>query len=200
MLMLDGLIKIKLKLPNTNECIPRIDYSYYNVEGIDKHIEETKDKFRKRIFISNGDVHSGQCVNFSFDPIMINVIEKFKDCAFYYTSPTSRDHHLFFRAPHLQNLFSTQEIIGINVCDLNENSYLSTKCDVIIGRASGPQAFAGVYDNFMDENKIIYSITSNKYEGIWFTEGKHQYEWTDAGNQEGLEDRIKNKIIGFCEN
>jgi hypothetical protein len=198
---------IKLKLPTTNECIPRIDYSYYHIEDIDKHIEETKDKFRKRIFISNGDVFSQQSPNFSFDPIMIDVVEKFKDCAFYFTNPTE--------LPSNQNTFKTQEIIDNNACDLNENSYLSTKCDIIIGRASGPHAFAGVYDNFMDENKIIYSITKSKSEGIWFTEGNHQYEWTDPGlgwsrqnhittwdsnrTRIDLEDRIKTKIIELCE-
>ena len=124
---------------------------------------------------------------------MIDAVNRFKDCAFYFTAPLTSELY------KIENTFYTRDIINYDGCDLNENSYLSTKCDIIIGRASGPHAFAGVYDNFMDENKIIYSITRNKYEGIWFSEGNHQYEWTDTDDLIDLEDRIKTKIIELCE-
>lgn len=187
---------INLKLPTTNECIPRINYSYYHIEGIDKHIKETKDKFRKRIFISNGITLSGQALNFNFDPIIYDVASLYPDCAFYMTSEVPYSQEL------LPNVYNTRNIIGYDGCDLNENSYISTKCDYIVGRASGPFAFAHVQENYMDKNKTICAISNSKFEGFWYDGGEVQYDWINTlGWTENITTMsiVRDKLIEFCE-
>jgi len=187
---------IKLELPSTNECIPRIDYSHYHIKEIDKHIEETKDKFRKRIFISNGITLSGQSLNFNFDQIIYDVAPLYPDCAFYMTSEVPYSQEL------LPNVYNTRNIIGYDGCDLNENSYLSTKCDYIVGRASGPFAFSLVQENYMDKNKTICVISNNKFEGFWYDGGEVQYDWINtSGWTENITTMsiVKDKLIEFCE-
>ena len=52
------------------------------------------------------------------------------------------------------NVLHTSDIIMTSGCDLNEISYLSTKCDIIVGRASGPYCFTHVKENMLNTNKI----------------------------------------------
>jgi hypothetical protein len=56
-------------------------------------------------------------------------------------------------------LFASEIIKKENGSDLNEISYLSTKCNVIIGRASGPFTFAINRQNIEDPNKILLSFS-----------------------------------------
>ena len=53
-----------------------------------------------------------------------------------------------------------------NTCDLNEISYLSTCCDVIIGKNSGPFVFCETKDNLMDERKKIVSFSKGPKESM----------------------------------
>ena len=46
--------------------------------------------------------------------------------------------------------------------DLNEISYLSRSCDVIVGRCSGPQMFAQVLPNWMDSRKTLLCFTHHR--------------------------------------
>jgi len=152
-----------------NDLLPKINYEKYpNCSLIDYHIKETEGKYRKRVFISNGPVLSNQAINFDFDPIIKSAWEKNTDCAFYLTDTTN------LISP---NIYKTRDLIGKDGCDLNENSYLSKFCDVLIGRGSGPFAFAGCYDNFMDESKELCIFANDIGEGAWHSKGKCVYNW-----------------------
>jgi hypothetical protein len=58
----------------------------------------------------------------------------------------------------LDNVVFTNDIIKSNECDLNEISYLSTFCDIIVGRNSGPFCFASTKNNLKDPNKTFYAF------------------------------------------
>ena len=54
------------------------------------------------------------------------------------------------------NLFYTPSIFGDHPCDIIHNAYLSTYCDIIVGRANGPFMFGAMHNkNVLDEKKII---------------------------------------------
>ena len=186
-------LQIKLSEFTEENNIPIIDYTKYHISNIDEHISKTD--YRKRFFISNGITLSGQSLNFNFDQIIYYVASIYPDCAFYMTSD-------FSFPTDLPNVYNTRNIIGYDGCDLNENSYLSTKCDYIVGRASGPFAFAHVKENYMDENKTICAISNNKLEGFWYDGGKVQYDWINtSGWTENIQTMsiVKDKLIEFCE-
>ena len=60
-----------------------------------------------------------------------------------------------------------------------EISYISTFCDVIIGRASGPHCFTHTKENLLNTKKTFISICNNKNEGIWFDESEAKQVWTN---------------------
>jgi hypothetical protein len=49
--------------------------------------------------------------------------------------------------------------------NLNELSFLSTKCDIVVGRGSGPYIFFQTKDNLFNRHKSIISFTDNKNTG-----------------------------------
>ena len=171
---------------NPHDLLPKIDYDHYDhCSFIDDHIKNTDGKYRKRIFVSNGPVLSGQAINFDFDPIIGKVVEENPDCVFYLTDNTSLE------AP---NIYSTRELINKNGCDLNENSYLSTFCDVLVGRASGPFAFSCCHNNFMDESKTFCIFSNGIDEGAWFIGGKCNYDWCKSEDIAQVENIIRTSI------
>jgi hypothetical protein len=68
-----------------------------------------------------------------------------------------------------KNIKFTSDIIGeVADGDLLEISYLSSHCNIIIGKNSGPYVFCETYDNYMDTNKSFISFNSKHpdYEDI----------------------------------
>jgi hypothetical protein len=59
------------------------------------------------------------------------------------------------------NIKFTDDIIGpVDGGDLQEISYLSRYCSVIIGKNSGPYVFCETYDNYMDEEISFVSFNT----------------------------------------
>lgn len=127
--------------------IPRINYTYYDRNNIHKFLKEHPEE---RVLISNGPVQSNQAFNFDFEPAIYDLASKYTDRLFITTVKLPEEK---------SNLFYTGDIIGTNDFDLNEISYLSKFCGVIIGRNSGPHVFAQVADNCMDARKKFISFT-----------------------------------------
>ena len=75
--------------------------------------------------------------------------------------------------------------------DLNEISYLSTFCDVIIGKESGPFAFCTIKDNLMNENKTFINFC-DRNDWVWFPYGNCKYKWSN--NYNSMYDIIKKNI------
>ena len=120
---------------------PWIDYSKFEINGINKFIENNN---KKLIFVSNGSVKSGQVSKkFSFTPIIIKLASNHNDYIFLLSN---KDKEII----KLHNVIYTKDIIKKNSNDLNENGYLSTFCDTIMGSASGSYSFAINKSNFFD--------------------------------------------------
>jgi hypothetical protein len=123
---------------------PSIDYSKFEI----KHAKEWLTSHPgKKIFISNGYALSGQSHNFPITPLVITLAKKHTDKIFILSNQEEN--------ANLPNVFQSSHIIQKNGCDLNENAFLSERCDTIIGRASGAFAFAETQNNFQRNCKIL---------------------------------------------
>jgi hypothetical protein len=67
------------------------------------------------------------------------------------------------------NIAFTEDIIkNTEGIDLQEISYLSRHCDIIVGKNSGPYVFCETYENYMDNSKafISFNIINPSVDGI----------------------------------
>lgn len=150
---------IQNNLKQKMDYLPKIDYSCY--ENIDKITHFFSDK-NKNVFISNQEVRSGQVQNFSFDTSVKLLCEKFKDVNFFVTGKTQN-----LVNSSIKNLYFTSDIINATNGDLNENSFVSTFCNLIIGRSSGPYCFTQTSENYLDPNKTFLCFDDTLTNGFW---------------------------------
>ena len=147
------------------EYIPSIDYSYYDVEGVNNFVDGVQ-KDRRAVLIDNGKVQSKQAENFDFTPVIIKLSEIFPEIIFVIT------HKIDTKLPHV---VTTDSITRVKNFDLNEISYLSQFCDTLIGRCSGPHTFSQTLDNWLDKNKVLLSFTYSPYGGSFVLDNKHLF-------------------------
>lgn len=140
-----------LKLKDLNEYIPFVDYSKINCEKIKTFVEEYTSP---KILICNGPALSGQTTyNSDMAEIIIPLAEENKNRIYICTNKFETE---------LDNIKFTDDIFELNRCDLNEISYLSKFCNLIIGRNSGPFCFTTTKENVNDESKIFLAFGSRE--------------------------------------
>jgi hypothetical protein len=176
--------KLGLSIPKDEDLIPYIDYN--NLKNIDevKNKLSNYDGFLRKILISNNNVQSGQSLNFDFDPIINTLSDMYPNYLFLITNPTSIKK---------ENVIHIKDITG-NEFDLLYISFISTKCDIIIGRASGPFCYCHVKENLLDKNKTFISLTHNEIEGVWFKESDAKQIWTNNYDNNHIVNLINNEI------
>jgi hypothetical protein len=176
--------KLNLPTPSDEDLLPYIIYDNL------KHIDSVKNKFSnydnflRKILISNNSVQSAQSINFDFDPIINVLSDMYPNHLFLITNPTSIKK---------DNVIQVSDITGTDF-DLLYISYISTKCDIIVGRASGPFCYCHVRENLMDQNKTFISITHNDIEGIWFRESIAKQVWTNNYDNNEIVNIINGEI------
>ena len=155
--------------------IPEYDYSPFNTEHIDNFINSKQNKLK--VLISNGECLSGQADNFDMSPAINKLCLEYPDVIFL---ATNESHTLEHGYP---NLYYTSDIINIQFGDLVENSYLSTHCDIIVGRASGAFCFACTKANWISDKPVI-CFSHRKEEGMWAENSTGI--WTNFQNSDNL--------------
>jgi len=181
--------KLNLPIPKDEDLIPYVDYD--NLKDIDgvKNMLSNYDNFFKKILISNNKVQSGQSLNFDFDPIIDILSDRYPTHLFLITNPTTIKKN---------NVIYIKEITG-NKFDLLYISFISTKCDIIIGRASGPFCYCHVKENLMNQKKTFISISNNEIEGVWFKESAAKQIWTDNYDNNNIVNIINDEIIVWSQ-
>jgi len=170
---------------NIEYYIPTIDYFKFYIGKIDEFIESNKNSFK--VLISNGEVYSAQINKFSFDKIIESLSKEFPNVIFIITAPVSN---------YRDNILLVDDIIGKKK-NLNEISYLSTFCNIIVGRSSGPYAFCQVKENFYNENMtFINFIKDEKQEWYIGTINEHiiSKEFSETNVFEAIKNNINQKI------
>tara|TARA_Y100001938_G_C8098038_1_gene439474 strand:- start:3726 stop:4664 length:939 start_codon:yes stop_codon:yes gene_type:complete len=178
---------------NVVDIFPSIDYNKINTHNIDTHFVGTD---RRHVLICNGDTLSGQCPNFDFNPIIDRLAENHRSIDFVLTNHS--DNRV-----ERENVFYSEDIIGdVGHSDLNEISYLSTFCGLMVGRISGPHTFSFVRENYINENKTNIAICEDykesDYDAKIYPECKMKTLWSkyESDSQvEGLIETAMNELF-----
>lgn len=171
---------------------PAINWNHFNKRNIGDFVNKTQN-FKKKILISNGDVLSGQSHACNLSGVINKLAKEYPNYLFIYTSRKGVNSR--------NNVVYTGDITKMQNCDLNEISYLSKFCNIIVGRSSGPYSFAMTRDNLFDENKVMLSFSSiGRDDGnYWLHSMQNKIKYKAKILNFGLrkEYDIKNKIVSF---
>lgn len=128
------------------DYIPQIIFKYFEISGVDKFLKEHGRE--NNVLICNGNSQSNQSINFSFEPVIIRLVNDLPQYKFIITEPINYS---------ADNLFYTGDITKTSDgFDLPEISYLSLNCNPIIGRPSGPCVFCQTIENmYLSRNKVF---------------------------------------------
>jgi hypothetical protein len=177
---------VNIHLKDIYEYFPSINYSHYNISSVDKFLENN---LQKKILFCNGPALSGQCdeCNGDMESTIFKMSNKYKNICFITT------HKLNIVG---ENIKYTGDIIDNEGQDLNEISYLSKYCDLIIGKSSGPFSFTNTKENLFSENKTFLCYGKKPIDSIPYgLEVECQYIYEEFSTLENLE----NTIIGLIE-
>ena len=134
--------------PSKEQYLPRIQYSLLDTKRIDETLSD-----RRKVLICNNVPQSNQSFASDMREHILPFAEMYPDTDFICTNRFDTDGNT--------NILFTEDIIGpIEDGDLMEISYISSRCDIIIGKNSGPYVFCETYDNYMDETKTFVSFNS----------------------------------------
>jgi hypothetical protein len=124
--------------------------------NINKFVQDNKNK--PMVLFCNGPTFSGQSkYNGDMQFEITSIAKTFRNILFITSQQINTTE---------ENVISTSQIIKADRCDLNEISYLSTFCDLIVGRNSGPYTFSCVKQNMMDETKTFISFHCNEKDDL----------------------------------
>jgi GR25 family glycosyltransferase involved in LPS biosynthesis len=171
-----------IKLDDIEQYIPEINYDYYEKNKINKFFKGKENNLK--ILVSNGITRSAQCNNFDMNKTVENLSNLYNDIIFILTDSSEKIYK--------ENIFYTDDIIN-KKCDLNEISYLSTYCDVIIGRASGPYAFSMTKNNMFNSKKSFICFC-DKPEFEWHISSKCRHIVSDKNTNDDVFEIISDEI------
>jgi hypothetical protein len=122
---------------DVREFFPIIDYGAFHLESARRWLSHHPER---KVLVENGQALSGQADNFPMNPIINRLATEFPETTFILTHDD--------KSALLPNMVQSSRIIQkTERSDLNEISFLSTHCDLIIGRASGAFTFCLTQEN-----------------------------------------------------
>lgn len=177
------------QIGDPSEYVPEIDWNLCTKDNVDLFVNNNRS--RKRVLVCNGPVMSGQSLNFDLNPIIEKLGVSNPDVSFFLTNQDGKMQH--------QNVHYTSDIIKTEGSDLNEIAYLGTKCDMIIGRASGPFCFCHNKTTLFDSTKTFLAITNYKTDGWWalpeqLPANQARQLWTNKFDNDSLYDIIHREL------
>jgi hypothetical protein len=146
--------------------------------------------YENTIMFSNGPVLSGQSSILNTSNIVKLLCDRFPDKKIILTHQSDIENN---------NIVYTKDIINTAGSDLNEISWLSTKCKYIIGRQSGPFSFMQINENLNDKNKVMISM-SNSEAVDWLYNIKVPCKYINLLDQDEdiLIENIYQELVGAC--
>jgi len=181
------LSKLDVPFKSVNDMLPYVDFEKLNnTNKIKLLIQELTKKYKKLILISNGNVESCQSINFDFTPIISHLSSNNPDVLFILTEKNNiiKDNVIF-----------TCDITNVKP-DLLEISFISTFCDLIVGRSSGPYTYSLNKENLLNENKTFISFNHNEIESSLFNKEfvKCKFIWSNNYGEESIKNIITENI------
>lgn len=174
-----------LEIPSYDDLLPTIDYlKLPNIEKVKENLTKFTNSYKKIILVSTGPVNSSQSCNFDFTNIINTLSIEYPD-------------FLFLTTTHIditnKNVLFTENITNTKT-DLLYISYISTKCDMIIGRTSGPYCYSQVKENLMNPNKIFISFSNIQQEARYFPNQESKVVWSNNYDEENIINTIKKNL------
>lgn len=181
---INQLYGTNLKLKEPIEYFPSVDYTKFDLQKTNEFLKSAQER---KVLFANGPALSGQCIyNGDMKDIIERIADEHSDVCFIAT-------HKFDTSK--SNIFFTQDIIGSNDCDLNEISYISTECELIVGRSSGPFSFSCTKQNMMNEDKTFLCFGDKITDCFQYgTDTKAKFVFEGFSNMENLYNSIKKEI------
>jgi hypothetical protein len=130
------------------EYIPKLDFDLM----FGKVAQKVRDanSSTKKVLICNPQVHSNQAANFDFTPVIERLCNTYPKVDFAVTENVNLE---------FKNLVSLQSF------NHNKVAFVSTFCDIIVGRKSGSHTFCQHLENWLDPKKTCISFTYAKHSG-----------------------------------
>jgi len=170
--------ELSIPIEDIEYYIPEIDFNNINKSSIDKFI--SNNKYEKIILIANNiprTVRMDLDLNLLADKLSID----YPNVLIALTNKTElkRSNVLF-----IGDLISEP--------NLNEISYFSKFCNIIVGFPSGPYVFTMIKDNLFEINKTFITISDNIYDSYYFESKSEMLHLIDH-NMDNLYEILKNK-------
>jgi hypothetical protein len=167
-----------LKIQDLYNYVPYIDTKFFDNNNTDIWLSSRLE--RKKILISNGPVHSKQSFNDNFSEIIKILSITYQNIDFICT------HKI--EGLESDNIFYTSDIIkDSNGCDLNEISYLSEKCSLIIGKNSGPYIFTITRNNLYQTSKTFIQFNHLETDSLFYRmDFPAKYIWSNVYEKNNL--------------
>lgn len=135
---------------NPLDYVPTIDWStQYDIEPANDFIHRNNQKTMH--LFCNGKVRSSQSAIGDMSNIIQALAQQHTNDIFICTEKFET---------YIQNIFFTNDIFSIPN-DLNEIAYLSTFCNTIVGKNSGPFMFTHIKDNIYNKTKVFVAFSNH---------------------------------------
>ena len=163
-------------------AIKSIDYYIPDIAYEKFYIDNIKEFFCVHaglsVLISNNPAMSFQAPDVDFDSIVSSLAGEFPSVCFIMTNPGTVKIEK-------NNVFYGSDIVNspVQINDLNEISYISTHCKVIVGRSSGPYSFSITRKNVQDKKFVCIC---NVQKDAWMLGGQIDVRWTNNSSAEYL--------------
>ena len=187
-----------LKLKDKEFYIGKIDFSRFNTSHAAEFLENRK---TKKILISNGRPMSKQSFKENMSDVVIMLSTEFPEWDFICTEKfKSSKENIFFTDDIIKEM--PQEIETPAwcrpICDLNEISFISNRCKIIVGKNSGPFIYCMTQDNLLNFDKTIISLNKDEHDSLlWDLKFNSRYSWTNNFDSENIKNFIVSAIQSY---
>jgi hypothetical protein len=138
------------------DYIPTIDFKFFDTRNIDDWLFKHRDN--KKVLFCNGKPMSSQSFDHDMSAIINELAKDYPKIDFICTKKFESNEPNVYFTDHIirDTMHFPIKVFWVegdkNICDLNEISYLSTKCNAIVGKNSGPFVYCETKENYMNPN------------------------------------------------
>jgi hypothetical protein len=150
--------------------LPSIDYKYFGIDNVDKYFEKNK---QAHFLICNDDISTHYAPFVDFGNI-IEVLAKTHPEVVFLTSKKNPS------IPKINNIKFCEDVIGGDFTEhyLNQVSYISSKCYLVVGKPAGSYLFAVTNENYQS-GKFLCICNSER--DMWWLDGRGETVWVFDG-------------------
>jgi hypothetical protein len=144
---------------NERQIVPSIDFTKLQKKTeIDLFLEHREG--RRKVLFCNNRPMSSQAESFELTQEFLSISERYKNIDFYVTNKNGI-------LVDMENLYFIDDICQPIKENLNQISYISNKCDIIFGRASGPYEMCKTKQNLFDSQKKFICFSKEQIDSSW---------------------------------